>query len=93
MDKNGFPVISLTIHLGGMLGGTYIDLYNLTGTEPIYGQSGFEFFLGTTPIASNDTLWIQLLNTSGDPLTDAIYFDTSTSCSKNIVFVFFEEAD
>lgn len=85
VDKNNAPVMYLTIHIGGFLNGQKIDYLTLTGTAPDYGQAGFEFKLGDMPVATSGTMWIQILDQSGAPLTDKVYFDTKDSCDKNLV--------
>jgi hypothetical protein len=85
VDKSNAPVMYLTIHIGGFLNGQKIDYLTLTGTAPDYGQAGFEFKLGDMPVATSGTMWIQILDQSGAPLTDKVYFDTKDSCDKNLV--------
>lgn len=89
VDKNNSPVLYLVVRLGGSLDGNAIDLLTLTGTAPAYGQSGFEFVIGNQPVASNGTLWIQLLEQGDKPLTDKIYFNTFADCNKNLILIRF----
>ena len=91
VDKDNAPIMYLTLHLGGTLSGQSVDYLSLTGTAPNYGISGFEFHLGDKPVASNGTLWIQVLDQSGQPLTDKVYFDTFDSCEKNLVLFRFKK--
>jgi hypothetical protein len=41
--------------------------------------------LSDHPIASTKTLWVQILDTAGVPLSDKIFFATSAKCSENLV--------
>ncbi len=89
VDKNNSPVLYLVVKLGGSIGGREIDLLTLSGTAPAYGQSGFEFVIADQPIASNGTLWIQLLEQGDKPLTDKVYFNTYADCNKNLILIRF----
>ena len=91
VDKNNAPIMYLTLHLGGFLSGQEINYLSLTGTAPNYGISGFEFHLGSVPIASSGTMWIQVLDQASQPLTDRIFFDTFNDCSKNLVLFRFKK--
>jgi hypothetical protein len=91
VDKNNAPIMYLTLHLGGSLHGQTVDFLSLTGTAPDYGVAGFEFNLGTEPTASSGTLWIQVLDQSGQALTDRVYFDTVNSCEKNLILFRFKK--
>lgn len=93
VDISGAPVTGLIIRLGGAVPG--IDLpelvMNLTGVALNYGRGGYEFTLADHPIASKQTLWVQLLNQSSVPLSKKIYFDTYDDCSKNLIIINFKQ--
>ena len=76
--------------LRGTLNGSTIEQQTVSGINKEYGPSGFEFVLGTTPVASNDTLYVQLVDQQSIPLSDPVQIDTSTDCSKNLVMVRFK---
>jgi hypothetical protein len=61
----------------------------VSGDAILYGPSGFELVLGNRPIASTQTLWIQLLDNTTKPMTDRIYFDTYDGCTQNLVLMVF----
>jgi hypothetical protein len=88
-DKNKSPILGIVVRVGGTLLGKTVDYTTVTGVAPQYGQSGFEFVLGDVPIASNETLWIQLFDQAGLPLSDKIYFSTVGACDQNLVLVRF----
>jgi hypothetical protein len=93
-DLNNSPVLYLIVRLGGVLNGQIIhpDLYTtVTGIAPQYGQAGFEFVLGDKPIASDNTMWIQLLNQASQELSDRIYFSTYDDCMKNLILIRFKK--
>lgn len=91
VDINNAPVLYLAIHISGSLGGKYIDYISATGTAPNYGRSGFEFYLGDTPLASINTLTIQLTDQQSLPLTEPIKLTTFSDCSKNLVLIRFKQ--
>ncbi|MEJ2605324.1 MAG: hypothetical protein P8Z41_01475 [Anaerolineales bacterium] len=87
-NEDNQPVLELTVHLGGELEGLgEIDLYALTGSEPDAGPGGYLFNVATEPIASSGTLWIQLEDGDGNPISEQVYFDTSDACSENLILV------
>jgi len=92
VDKNNSPILYLSIRLGGKEGDQPIDFRGLSGTAPTYGQSGFEFVLGIKPIASTQSLWIQLFDQQDImPLTDKVYLDSFEDCAKNLIMVRFKK--
>jgi hypothetical protein len=91
VDINNAPVLYLAIHISGSLGGKYIDYVSATGTAPNYGRSGFEFYLGDKPLASTNTLTIQLTDQQNLPLTEPVKLTTFSDCSKNLVLIRFKQ--
>jgi len=90
-DQNSSPIIGIVVRLGGTLDGKSVELTTVSGISPEYGKSGFEFVLGDTPVNSRDTIYVQLLDQAGLPLSDRIYIDTFTDCKKNLVLVRFKK--
>ena len=87
---NGSPVIGIFVQLGGTLEGKPLQtLLSMTGTAVEYGRGGYEFKIADKPIASNNTLWIQLLDQASLPLSDKIYFSTFDDCSKALTLLNF----
>jgi len=91
VDTNNSDVIGTVVVLRGFLDGKTIDLTTVSGINKEYGQSGYEFVLGTAPIASNKTLYVQLIDQSGVPLSNKVEVVTSAECSKNLVLVRFKK--
>jgi hypothetical protein len=91
VDLNESPVTGLIIRLGGSLPGIGIlePLISLTGVALNYGRGGYEFTLADRPIASQGTLWVQLVDETGLPLSHQIYFDTFNSCDLNLILIDF----
>lgn len=89
---SGSPVISLIVQLGGTFNGQFFETrLFMTGAAPEYGKGGFEFVLADKPIASTDTLWIQLLDQASLPMSDKIYFSTYDTCDKNLILINFQQ--
>jgi len=91
VDKNNGPILYLTIHLGGEVGGQMMDYLGLSGTASTFGPSGFEFVFGDKPVASTQTLWIQLLDQQQLPFSEKIYLDTFDDCARNLIIVRFKK--
>lgn len=90
LDATNKPLLFQTVQMGGTLNGSTINNIVLSGGNPAYGTSGFEFDkLAAKPIASTNTLWVQLFDNNGKPLTDKVYFDTFDDCAKNLVMIVF----
>jgi hypothetical protein len=90
-DQNSGPIIGIVVRLAGTLNGKSVELTTVSGISPEYGKSGFEFVLGDTPVNSRDTLYVQLLDQAGLPLSDRIYIDTFSDCKQNLVLVRFKK--
>jgi len=89
-DTQSAPIIGLAVRMGGELGGLNIGtLDSLTGSATdLFGFGGYYFDLGDTPIASENTLWIQLIDASSEsPLSGQIFLTTYANCEQNLVLV------
>ncbi len=92
LDLSGAPISTgIVIQLSGVYGGAFVEKTSLTGIAPQYGLAGYEFYLGDKPIASNKTLWIQLLDQAGAPLSEKIFFETFGDCERNLIFINFKQ--
>jgi hypothetical protein len=91
VDTNNSDVIGMVVFLRGFLDGKTVDLTTVSGVNKEYGQSGYEFVLGNAPIASNKTLYVQLIDQSGVPLSNKVEIVTSADCAKNLVIVRFKK--
>jgi hypothetical protein len=89
LGTDGQPLPFQEIQMGGSLDGRTISLLTMSGNVSAYGTAGYELLLSDHPIASTQTLWIQLLDNTAKPLTDRIYFDTYDSCTENLVIIDF----
>ncbi len=87
-NLEGEPIIDLEVHLAGELEGLEpIDMYAITGSAPELGPGGYLFNVADKPIASQGTLWIQLDDGSGNPLSEQVFLVTSEDCNENQVLV------
>jgi len=92
-DLSGRPVFGLVVTLGGSLNGSPIQSQTtLTGMARNYGESGYEFTIQSTPVASTGSLWIQLSDQSQVPASDRIYFNTYSDCQHNLILINFKQA-
>jgi hypothetical protein len=90
VDTRNSDVLGMIVRLVGTLNGKRVDMQTASGVYRQYGVSGFEFFLGNVPIASNDTLYVQLLDQAALPLSSNVYIDTFNDCSKNLILIRFK---
>lgn len=90
-DLQDTPLMGLTLHLSGRLDDKEIDAYTLSGSAPAYGDSGYEFALEGLVVNSEDTLFIQLVDTNGLPLSHPYPVQTFADCQKNLILVNFKQ--
>ena len=91
LDKNNAHHIYVQVLLFGTLKDQQVNNITVSGTAPqYYGASGFEFQLGTAPVESSKTLFLQLRDQGGMPLSENVYINTYSDCNKNMVFVTFK---
>ncbi len=91
VDSNNSPVIGTVVVLRGTLNGKTIEEPTVTGINKEYGPSGFEFVIGSAPVESKNTLYVQLVDLQNIPLSDKVFVTTSSDCSKNLVIVRFKK--
>ncbi len=91
-DLQGRPVIGLVVRLTGTYNGKQIEYTMLTGTaQALYGDSGYEFNLGSQPVSAEMNLTVQLTDQSFQPMSEKITFSTSADCTRNLVLVNFHQ--
>ena len=91
IDLQGRHATGIFVHLGGTLNGQKMDITSLSGTALDYGQSGYEFTIAEQPVASTQTLWVQLIDQSGLSLSERFLFDTYGDCGKNLILISFKQ--
>ena len=92
VDMQGRAVVGLSVHLTGTYGGRAVDMSTLSGAaQAWYGESGFEFMLGNSPIASQGELQLQLSDQGMVAVSAPVTVTTFDSCDKNLVLVNFRQ--
>jgi len=94
IDVNGAPVQGLIVEVGGTLDGEKIGnptILQATGLATAYGEAGFEIKLADKPIESIASVWIQVLDQAGLPLSEQISFFTFDDCEKNLIVIYFKQ--
>ena len=75
-DISGAPKQGMIMELGGTLEGIAITALTATGTAQNYGQAGYELtIVGGDTVASSKTLYVQLKDQTGAPVSDRIFLD------------------
>lgn len=91
VDLNGSHVVGTVVVLRGTLNGNTVEQQTVTGINKEYGQSGFEFVIGSAPVETRGTLYVQLVDLQNIPMSDKIFINTSSDCTKNLVLVRFKK--
>lgn len=91
-DLRGAPVPGQFVYLGGTLAGAVVpEQPTITGLLLQYGRGYYEFKLAAAPVLSRGTLWLQVRDQAGLPMSDKYYFNTYDTCDKNMVVVNFQQ--
>jgi len=95
-DKDGMVQKDILIKVGGdILGTALVEEMTMPLAESdidlAYGPGGFEITLAYSPADTEDTVWIQLYNLAGDPLSEKYYLTTYDDCLKNLILINFTE--
>jgi hypothetical protein len=91
VDSSNAPVLFMTLRLSGSIDDQPVEKLTVSGTAPDYGQGGFEFKLGTTPVDTTK-LRLQLLDQSGVPQADELVIITYKECDKNLILIRFKKS-
>ncbi len=81
----------LFVQLGGTLSDEPVEMTGMIGMVDNYGPGSYEFGLGEEPLASTQTLWVQLFDQAMLPLSEQIYFDTFADCEQNLILINFNQ--
>lgn len=90
-DLQDAPVKGLQLHLSGEMDGYVIDSFALSGSAPNYGESGYEFTLENLQVASEESLFIQLVDADGVPFSHPYPIETFEDCQKNLILINFKQ--
>lgn len=92
VDLQGKPVVGVLVRLTGVYHGRTIDMNTLTGgASAWYGESGYEFFLGSEPLSTSNTLAVQLVDQALMPISPRVVFNTYEECNKNLILINFKQ--
>ncbi len=83
-DQTANPLPGLPVQVTGTV---FQGAIEFTGSAPRWGTSGYEFELNSTPV--EDQFVAQLLNTTGQPLSEPVVVKTLASCEQNVAVVNF----
>jgi len=89
-DLQDAPVLGVIVHLGGTYGGDLVDLDVASGSDLVYGASGYEFALTNKQIAE-DNLYIELRDKNGEPLSAPTSLQISPDCNANLIIVNYKQ--
>lgn len=90
-DLQDAPMKDLQLHLSGTLGGFVIDSFAKSGSAPNYGESGYEFTLDNMQMPSDESVFIQLFDSNGNPLSHPYAIQTFSECEKNLILINFKQ--
>ena len=89
-DSQGAPILGLAVRLSGELSGaSFGPLDVLTGSAADrFGIGGYYFQFSDAPIATENTLFVQVLDaSSGLELSEQVPLTTFDNCDQNLVFI------
>ncbi len=89
--KNSPVALGIIVQVGGVVDGKVLNITSLTGTATQYGPAGYEVTLANKPVAAKGAVWIRLLDQSGYAISDRVFIDTLSDCTKNLVIVNFKQ--
>jgi len=84
---DGAPISGLVLRLGGELDGETLSMESITGSATEIGPGGYLFDIADLPVASEDSIWVQIDDGSGTPLSARAYVSTTTDCNQNLLLV------
>lgn len=90
-DLRQQPVKDLIVEVGGDLPGADLPALGMTGLAPAYGPGGYEVTVADRAAASQESIWIQVFDLSGRPLSEMYYVDTLAGCGQNLILVNFQQ--
>lgn len=92
VDLQGKPLVGMLIKLTGTYDGHTVEMTTLSGgASAWYGESGYEFVLGSKPFDSRSTLAVQVIDQSLMPISARVVIDTYSTCDKNLTVVNFKQ--
>lgn len=90
-NTKGAPILYTGVQIGGRFNGRQISEIILTGYGPDYVQYGYEYKLADQPVASDNTLWVRLVDQANLPLSDKVYLKMEGDCAHNLILLNFKQ--
>ncbi|MFN2304978.1 MAG: hypothetical protein ACK2TV_14700 [Anaerolineales bacterium] len=88
-DTDGGEIHDLTMMFGNTLAEEEKVSAARTGLALAYGPGGYEIFISEKPFDSNQSLWLQVFDPAGHPISEKIFFDTYNDCNRNLILINF----
>ncbi|MBG0784238.1 MAG: hypothetical protein H0S79_03970 [Anaerolineaceae bacterium] len=88
-DSGGTPVAGLFVIAGDDTGQLWAAQ---TGLSTAYGPGGYELQITEQVTGADQLFWLQVVNDSGQPLSEQVYFNAFQDCGRNLVLINFESA-
>jgi hypothetical protein len=85
-NRQGEHKTGVIVHITG----DGVDVRRSSGSKTEYGASGWEVYLGSSPLVA--TFTVQLEDDTGAPLSAAITFQTRDACDANLALLAFDRA-
>lgn len=89
-DLRESPLKGMIVKLTGTYGNGVVDLSSESGEVTVYGQSAYEFVLENQQIKT-DSLYIQLFDPAGNPLSARVKLSISGNCDGNLLLVNYKQ--
>lgn len=84
-SADGQPVTNLVVDIEGKLDDQDVLFLAITGSAPEIGPGGFVITFTNHPVASQDTMFLQVFNLQGEPQSNQIPLTTYASCDQNMI--------
>jgi hypothetical protein len=86
-NQDGLPVAGMVVQVKGSLEGQQILSYVITGSSLKLGPGGYEITLTDHLVSSQGTVYIQLFDLGGAPLSAQVPLTTYADCNQNLVII------
>lgn len=85
-DTNNAPLTGISVHVFG----PGVDQFVVSGSNTLYGLSGFEVRVGN--VTSLSTFIVELQSAAGTVISDQVRIDFPASCQQNLALVNFRQS-
>ena len=89
-DSGGTPLAGLFVVAGDESGQLWAAQ---TGLSTAYGPGGYEIQITEQTTGADRLFWLQVVNDSGQPLSEQITFNAFQDCTRNLVLINFKSAE